>query len=99
MAGGGYVSSFTYLLELKLSTASNVGIGIKCGDDAASNGCGIHLAVCPWLKECVPFLEWKLSRGPGRKRRSKILGVHALKMAGHNELCEGTLGTAGPKGP
>jgi len=32
-----------YLLELKLGAPSDIGIGIKCCDDAASNSFGIHL--------------------------------------------------------
>jgi hypothetical protein len=60
---------FTYLLELKLSTASNIGIGVERGDDAASNGCGIHLAVCTASKELLRFvMEVVEGTRPGRKR-------------------------------
>jgi hypothetical protein len=85
LSGGGTHSRFTYLLQLELSAASNIGIRIECGHDAASNGCGIHVAGCTAFKGMCAVVWLKLSRGPGRKTSNELknLGVPRWNGGAH----------------
>jgi hypothetical protein len=64
----------SYLGELKLSSAADIGVGTEGCHKEVSNRCGIHrVGAALWFNECGGF-EGELSRGPGRKRLPKKFG-------------------------
>lgn len=99
LMGGGWLSIFTYLLELKLSTASNVGIGIECGSDAASNGCGIHLAVCPSLEGVVLSCDGSYRGGDRAEKGDLKFWGYSASNGGAQSKYEGTLVQGGKRSP